>query len=70
MLWTTKDLFVQRILPDVEFWENAVSTTFKKLFNECVLPELVGEWFTRPGCEAQACPSSTSTDAEDDEEGP
>ena len=69
VVWTTKDLFVQRILPDLEFWENAVCTTLE-LFNKCVLPELVGKWFTRPGCEAQAHPSCTSTDAEDDEEGP
>ena len=54
---TTRDLFVQRILPDQEFWENALSAS-SEYFSKCILPGIVGKYYTRPGCEAQAILSS------------
>lgn len=69
VVWTTRDLFVQRILPDQEFWENALSAS-SEFFSKCILPEIVGKYYTRPGCEAQAIPSSSTSSDGEDEKGP
>ena len=41
VVWTTRDLFVQRILADQEFWENALSAS-SEFFSKCILSEIVG----------------------------
>lgn len=69
VVWTQKDLFVQRILPDQEFWENVLCTA-SEFFNKCILLEIVGKWYTRPGCEVQALPSSSTSSDDEDQEGP
>lgn len=69
VVWTTRDLFVQQILPDQEFWENALSAS-SEFFSKCILPEIVGKYYTRPGCKAQAIPSSSTSSGDEDEEGP
>jgi len=62
IIWTPQGLYVERILPDVEFWVVAVAkaTTF---FNKCVLPEIVGKFYTRP-----SLPSSLTTPSVDDDD--
>lgn len=47
--------------------EFSVSSEF---FSKCILPEIVGKYYTRPGCEAQAIPSSSTSSGDEDEEGP
>lgn len=42
VVWTPKDFFVQRILPDQEVWDIVLSITLE-FFNKCNLPELVGK---------------------------
>lgn len=45
-MWNEKDLFVQRILPDDSF----VLSAFEKateFFKVGILPELVGNWYSR-----------------------
>ena len=46
VLWREEDIFVQRIVMDTEFIDDAINKTgaFIKL---AILPELVGRWFTK-----------------------
>ena len=67
--WTTRDLFVKQILPDQEFWEKTLSAS-SEFFSKCILPEIVGKYYTSPGCEAQAIPSSSTSSCDEDGEGP
>ena len=60
---------MQRILPDQEFWENALSVT-TEFFSKCILPQTIGKYYTCPGCEAQAIPSSSTSSGDEEEEGP
>ena len=46
VVWTNKDLFVERILPDSEFIKSC-TTRAKDFYLRAVLPELLGKWFTR-----------------------
>ena len=41
---------MQQILPDQEFWENALSAA-SEFFSKCILPEIVGKCYTRPACD-------------------
>ena len=45
ILWTEKDIFVERILPDHEFWQETV-TKAQNFFYKCLLPVLVAKYFT------------------------
>lgn len=47
IVWTERDTHIERINPDVEFWELALMKA-KKFFSLCILPELLGKWYTRP----------------------
>ena len=69
VVWTTRDLFVRRILPDQEFWENALSAA-SEFFSKCILPEIVGKCYTRPACDVQAIPPSSTSSRDEGEEGP
>ena len=40
--WTERDMQIERINPDVEFWELALIKA-KKFFSLCILPELIGK---------------------------
>ena len=44
---TNADLHVERIYKDDDFWEDCVSKA-KLFFTTCLLPELLGNWYTRP----------------------
>ena len=64
VVWTQRDIHIERIVPDIVFWEEALLKS-TKLFNVAVLPELVGRWFTRPSVVTNAVDQCES----DDEEG-
>ena len=57
-----------RILPDHEFWNTAV-TKAMAFFNNGILPELMGKFYTRSGSMALLAPSDP-TELTDDEEVP
>ena len=46
VLWTEKSIFIERILPDREMWEQTVHEACS-FFYKCILPELVDKYFTR-----------------------
>ena len=57
VVWTPKDIFIQRIEPDIDFWEEMVPK-MQHFFNVAILPELVGHSFSRPRPQAlQLSPS-------------
>lgn len=63
-----KRSLVQQILPDREFWENAVCAA-TEFFSKCILPEVVGKCYTQARCGAQAIPPSLISSGDEDEEG-
>lgn len=46
VVWREQELIVQRILPDVEFIEHAL-TQATKFFKYAILPELLGKYYSR-----------------------
>jgi len=46
LLWTEKDLHVEQILFDEEFWD-MICQKSKHIFDTAVMPELVGKFYTR-----------------------
>ena len=58
VVWTNKDLKMERIEPSAEFWENCVQKA-SSLFKKCVLLELIGKYYTRP----TGIPSETKSDS-------
>ena len=46
VVWTTKDLHIERIYPDASFW-NALVMKATSFFTKVLLPELVGAYWTR-----------------------
>ena len=72
VVWTDKDIHIERIVPDSEFWEEALLKA-TKLFKVAVLPELVGRWFTRPTPHAddqETMQNGVMNAESDEEEGP
>lgn len=47
VVWTTKDIHSERIECDAEFWAEAKQKE-TQFFRLCVLPELVGHFYSRP----------------------
>ena len=45
-VWTEKDYHVERILPDPNFW-NSCAEKSSRFFVLCILPELVGKFYSR-----------------------
>uniref|UniRef100_A0A1A8N267 YqaJ viral recombinase domain-containing protein n=1 Tax=Nothobranchius pienaari TaxID=704102 RepID=A0A1A8N267_9TELE len=45
VVWNHKDLFVERILPDVEFWEDVIPKV-QCFFRNSILPEILGQQVT------------------------
>ena len=39
VVWTTKDMFLQRVLPDTEFWDRVVTRAIL-FYKKGVLPEI------------------------------
>ena len=59
---TTKDMFVQRIEPDFDFWQEMVPK-MQHFVEVAILPELVGQWFSRPQPQVlQVSPRKVSDD--------
>ena len=52
VVWTTKDLFVQRVLPDTDFWDRMLPRAIL-FYKKGVLPEMLGQWFTRSSAQAE-----------------
>ena len=46
VVWTQKELHIERLTLDESLLESALPTA-KKFFNICILPELLGKWYTR-----------------------
>lgn len=46
VVWNKNDLFIERILPDVEFWDNIIHRAHD-FFRQCILPEVLGQTFTK-----------------------
>ena len=61
VVWREGELFVQRIYPDDEFMAVVLQkvTTF---FKVCILPELLGKWYTKSQV-YDALPSSSTVDS-------
>lgn len=47
VVWTPYDIFVERIVPDIEFWD-AVVPKVQHFFRVGVLPEVLGQQVTKP----------------------
>ena len=45
-VWTEQDFHYERIYPDIEFWSNCLKKC-KDFFRLCLLPELVGKFYSR-----------------------
>ena len=59
---TSADIFVKRIFQDNGLWDDCLKTA-TAFFSSCILPELLGHWYTRPECGAQKqedCQSESS----------
>ena len=41
------DIYIERIFKNQEFWDDCVQKA-KKFFDACLLPELIGHWYTQP----------------------
>ncbi|XP_035689579.1 uncharacterized protein LOC118424879 [Branchiostoma floridae] len=46
VVWTKKGVFIERILPNAEFWDSATLKS-KEFFDKAILPEIVGKWFSK-----------------------
>ena len=55
VVWTPRDIYIERITFDKELIQTIVPTA-KKFWKLCVLPEPLGKWYTR-----QQCPDSYET---------
>ena len=50
-------IHIERIFPDGDFWSNCVDKSLH-FFKVCILPEILGRWYSRP---PPVAPSSTSS---------
>ena len=69
VLWTTKDIYVERVLPDKIFWNN-VLTKALAFFTNGILPELMGKFYTRSPSLVLTAPSAVTKEVTEAEEGP
>lgn len=53
VLWTRKGFHVERILPDVCFFNEKLCKA-QLYFRKCILPEIVGKCFSKPKADCQA----------------
>lgn len=64
VVWTEKDLFIQQVLPDTEFWGRSL-TRATLFYKKGVLPELIARWSTQSSTQLPTIASSAS-DSDDD----
>lgn len=70
VVWTERDIHIERITPSVEFWEITLNKALK-FFTLCILPELLAKWYTRPSqFQPQPNGDEEMVQDDDDEEGP
>ena len=46
-------IYTERIFKDKMFWNDSVYKA-QTFFKTCILPELLGKWYTRPSCDIRA----------------
>ena len=63
VVWTEADVHVERVIEDKPFLDDVIPRA-QKFFNLCVLPELLGKWFTR----SHGCPVPRDIGEEETEE--
>lgn len=54
VVWSPQEMFIERIMPDVNL-QSTITEKSKTFFQSCILPEILGKWFTR------ALPTSPTT---------
>ena len=47
VVWTQKDIFLERIFPDALFWSECLQKA-SVFFKKCIIPELIGKFYSRP----------------------
>ena len=63
VLWTEKEIHIERILPDDQFWHNNVINNVETFFTQAILPaEVLGKFYSRTNdtIMTHQLPSSTS----------
>lgn len=69
VLWTEKDIHIERIYPDDDFWHTNVLSYVQPFFTRAILPELLGKFYSRTSDEELLIvtrPPSSSTTPESD----
>ena len=61
VVWTQKEVHIERLTLDEDLFTSALPVA-KKFFSLCILPELIGKWYTRHR------PTTGSTDSQEYEE--
>ena len=46
IVWNKNSLFIERIMPDVEFWREGIPKV-ERFFRHAILPEILGQKFTK-----------------------
>ncbi len=62
VVWTKKDVHIERIYPDNVFWLNHIQQV-DHFFQVGILPELVGKFYSRPSAMDPSPPVSSSSKA-------
>ena len=65
VIWTESGLHIERITEDETFLNNIIPRA-ERFFKLCVLPELLGKWFTRSHSRQVPCDISDNTETEED----
>ena len=47
ILWTKKEIHIERIFPDDEFWHSKVVDHAQPFFMRAILPELLGKFYSK-----------------------
>jgi len=55
------DIHIEHIIKDEDFWTDCVSKAHQ-FFRTCILPELLGKWYTRPIKTSFSDPASSTSD--------
>lgn len=42
VVWNTNDIFIERIVPDMDFWDDVIPKA-ENFFRNCILPEVLGQ---------------------------
>ena len=64
IVWTLKDIYIQRLFPDNILWTDALAKA-TNFFKDSILLELVGKWYTRPFTSSDATHTLKAIDDEE-----